>query len=253
MLIVILIALLALSRFPFLSGAAVMIGGLIKLYPLVMGAPLLLMKKWKALLGAFVTGAIIIFLQTNFGRDFHLWRQFLQFFICFPVERESSEWIRNTTFLSLARNLNRFAELPESMITPLYLLCASVILIWIAVRFIQREKTYPTLSPGYNAEVYRIFGNLLDFSRLALLVTPTAWDHHYVIALPLALWAIAIRGKDQPGWVGFATVCIFVLPPFDIFPLSYLRMFGVITLLILTSPGIHSNLNYSIKGPAQSS
>lgn len=238
----ILIALLALRRFPFLSGGAVMLGGLIKLYPLVMGVPLLLMKKWKALFGALITGTVVIFLQTDFGRDFRLWRQFLQFLKAFPVERESSEWIRNTTFLSLARNLTRFTELPESMITPLYILGASVVLIWIAIRFLQRERTYASLPSGYNAETYRIHGNLLDFSSLALLVTPTAWDHHYIIALPLALWTIALRRKDRPGWVGVATACIFVLPPFDVFPFSYLRMFGVIALLILASPSIQPEL-----------
>lgn len=242
-----LIALLALSRFPFLSGAAVMFGGLIKLYPLIMGAPFLFMKKWKALLGAFVSGAVIILLQTNLGRDLILWKQFLLFFISFPAERESSEWIRNTTFLSLARNLTRFSGLPESMITSFYIIGALVVMIWIALRFYQREKTYPTLPAGYAAETYRNFGNLLDFASLALLVTPSAWDHHYVIAVPLALWAIALRGKDQPGWVGIATACIFVLPPFDIFPFSYLRMFGVIALLILTSPNIHLKLNNGIK------
>jgi hypothetical protein len=63
----ILIALLALDKIPFLSGAAVALGGLIKLYPVLMGAPLMGMKKWKALLGGFITGIMIILIQTNFG------------------------------------------------------------------------------------------------------------------------------------------------------------------------------------------
>ena len=238
-----LIALLALRRFPLLSGAAVTFGGLIKLYPLILSAPLVVMRKWKALLGAFVTGVIVVFLQTNFGRDFRLWRQFLRFFLAFPTERESAVWIRNTTFLSLAHNLNRFMGLPKSFILPFYILCALVVLTWTARRFYQREKTYSTLLPGPAAETYRNFGNLIDFASLALLMTPSAWDHHFVIALPLALWAIAIRGKDRPGWVGLAIACIFVLPPFDIFPFSYLRMFGVIALLILTPPDIPLKLS----------
>ena len=231
-----LIALLALNRMPFLSGAAAAFGGLIKLYPLIMGAPLVLMKKWKALLGAFVTGAAIILLQTNFARDFRLWRQFLRFFISFPTDRESGIWIRNTTFLSLAHNLNRFMGFPESLIQPFYILCALIMLIWIGLRFYKREKIFSTLSPGPTTEAYRNFGSLIDFASLALLITPSAWDHHFVIAIPLALWAIALRGKDQPAWVGVAIASIFVMPPFDIFPFSYLRMFGVIALLILTAP-----------------
>jgi hypothetical protein len=84
--------------------------------------------------------------------------------------------------------------------------------------------------------MYRNFGHLIDFACLPLLITPSAWDHHFVIALPLALWTIAIRGREKPGWVGIGIVSIFILPPFDIFPFSYLRMFGVFLLLLLASP-----------------
>jgi hypothetical protein len=234
----ILIALLALDKFPFLSGAAVALGGLIKIYPVLMGAPLLGMKKWKALLGGLVTGIMVILIQTNFGRDLTLWRQFTKFILAFPAERESSKWIRNTTLLSLPRNLERYIGLPEFAIVPLYIIGVIAVLVWIAVRFFQREKMYATLIPGTAAELYRNVGNLIDFACLALLITPTAWDHHFVIALPLALWAIAVRGHEKPGWVGIGIVSIFILPPFDIFPFSFLRMFGVFLLLWLASPNI---------------
>ena len=237
----ILIALLALNRFPFLSGAAVALGGLIKLYTLSMGAPLVMMKKWKAVFGAFVSGILTILLLTNFGRDLSLWKQFILFFLSFPSERESSIWIRNTTLLSLARNLARFTELPESIILPLVIISTLAVLTWIALRFYKREKIYRTLPSGPAAETYRNFGSLIDFSSVALLVTPSAWDHHFVIALPLALWAVALRGKDRPGWLGIAITCIFVLPSFDIFPF-YLRMFGVMALLLLASPDFFSEI-----------
>jgi hypothetical protein len=231
-----LIALLALNKFPFLSGAAVMLGGLIKLYPLSMSVPLLLMKKWKVLLGAFVSGIIIILLQTDFGRDLFLWKEFILFFLSFPSERESSLWIRNTTPLSMAVNLVRLTGLPESIIPPVVITSTLVVMTWIALRFYKREKIFRSLPWGPPAETYRNFGNLIDFSSLALLVTPSAWDHHFVIALPLAIWAIALRGEGKLGWLGIAVTSIFVLPPVDIFPFSYLRMFGVVVLLLLTSP-----------------
>lgn len=238
-----LIALLALGRFPSLGGAAITLGGLVKLYPFILGAPLLFMKKWRALLGVFASGAVIVLLSTRFGQDWSLWRQFVEFMLAFPAERESSIWIRNTSILSLLRNLARFAGLPEAAVTPLYIVGALTVLAWISLRLYQRERTYPALSPGPGREAYRNFGNLIDFVSLSLLITPSAWDHHFVLALPLALWAIALRRKDRPGWVAIATACIFVLPPFDIFPFSYLRMFGVIALLILASPNIQPELD----------
>jgi hypothetical protein len=234
----ILITLLASDKYPYLSGAAVALGTLIKLYPAMMVAPLVGMKKWKALIGGFVTGAIVVLLQTNFGRDLSLWVYFIRFYLAFPAERESTQWIRNTTFLSLSYNLERFTGMPQSAVMPLYIVSVVAVLAWIAARFFKREKIYATLPPGPAMEMYRNFGSLIDFACLALLITPTAWDHHFVIALPLALWAIAIRGREKPGWVGAGIVSIFILPPFDIFPFSFLRMFGVILLLALASPAI---------------
>jgi Glycosyltransferase family 87 len=233
-----LFALLLLRMLPVLSGAAVTLGGLIKLYPFSMVVPLALMKKRKALFGLLASGAIIILLFTNFGRDYFLWREFISFLLSFPAERESSLWIRNTTPLSLTRNLAGFIGLPESIILPLVIIISLAIVAWIALRFYRREKIYKNLPSSPGAESYRNFGNLIDFSSLGLLVTPSAWDHHFVIALPLALWAIALRGKDKAGWLGIAIACIFVLPPLDIFPFSYLRMLGVVALLLLTSPNI---------------
>ena len=238
-----LILLLLLNRFPALGGAAITVGGLVKLYPLILGAPLLLMRKWRALVGSIAGGVLVIFLMTDFGRDLTLWRQFIEFTLAFPVERESSIWVRNTSILSLMRNLNRFAGLPEAAITPLYIAGVLGVFAWILLRLYKRERTYALQPPGSAREIHRNSGNLIDFISLSLLITPSAWDHHFITVLPLALWAIALRGRELPGWVGVGIVCIFALPPFDIFPFSFLRMFGVIALLVLTPPRIHLDLS----------
>src|SRR6266498_429752 len=230
----ILIAALALRSSPFLVGIAVAIGGLTKLYPFALTVPLLGMKKWKAILGV-LSGVVIVVL---IGRHLTLWKQFISFYLSFPVERESSLWFRNSSTLSFTRNLIRFSGLPDVLILPVFIVVASVVLGWMALRFFQREKLFQTLESGIVADVYRNFGHLTDFSVLTLLLAPSAWDHHFVIALPLALWAIALQGHVKPMQVGFGVVSIFVLPGFNIFPLSYLRLFGVILLLLVTPPTV---------------
>jgi hypothetical protein len=230
----ILIAALALSRFPFLSGAAVALGGLIKIYPFALGAPLLGMKKWKALLGMFLGVGLVILM----GRNLAIWKQFVSFYLSFPVERESSLWFRNSSTLSFIRNLVRFTGLPEMLILPLFILAALAVLSWMAVRFFRREKIFQTLEPGAIAGTYRNFGHLVDFSVLSLVIAPSAWDHHFVLAIPLALWAVALQGRSRPGWVGIGIASIFAMPAFNVFPISYLRLFGVILLLWLTPPDI---------------
>jgi len=234
----VLIAVLALRRFPFLSGVAVALGGLIKIYPFTLGAPLLGMKKWKAILGVLVGAGLVIFIQTDMGRNLSIWKQFVSFYLSFPVERESSLWFRNSSTLSFVRNLVHFTGMPEMIIPPLFLLAAFAVLAWMSTRFFQREKLFGSLEPEPIADVYRNFGHLLDFSVLALLIAPSAWDHHFVVAIPLALWAIALQGRNKPGWVGIGIASIFILPAFNVFPFSYLRLLGVILLLWFTPPGI---------------
>jgi len=188
---------------------------------------------------------LVIFIQTNFGRDLSLWKQFVSFYLSFPVERESSLWLRNSSTLSFVRNLVHFSGLPEGIILPLFILAALVVLAWMSVRFLQREKIFRTLEPGVVADTYRNFGHLLDFSVLTLLIAPSAWDHHFVIAIPLALWVIALQGRDKPGWVGIGVASIFFLPAFNVFPFSYLRLLGVVLLLWLASPSIRFQVSVS--------
>jgi hypothetical protein len=57
-----------------------------------------------------------------------------------------------------------------------------------------------------------------------------AWEHHYVWALPLSVVAIARCWKGSPFRVGFALILIFGLPTFDVFPLSYHRLLGLMIL-----------------------
>ena len=230
----ILFALLTLHTSPILSGAALGFGGLIKIYPFVLAAPLFLAKKWKAVFGVALGTGIIILLQTRFGRDLTLWQQFIQFYLSFPFERESSLWFRNSSLLSFIRNLVHFTGMPENMTLILFAGVALGIVAWMVVRFNQRRR-----NPfgGGNADVpYQDFGHLIDFSILTLLIAPSAWDHHYIIAIPLALWAVALCWKEKPVWLVIGLASVFALPPFDVFPFSYVRPLGIIILMILAAP-----------------
>ncbi|NJN79927.1 MAG: hypothetical protein HC797_05325 [Anaerolineales bacterium] len=39
-------------------------------------------------------------------------------------------------------------------------------------------------------ESFKITGHLLDFSVISLLIAPSAWEHHYVLVIPLAIWVL---------------------------------------------------------------
>lgn len=230
----ILMALLALTRSPVASGLAISVGGMIKLYPFALVAPLLAAKKWRALTGVVAGAAGIVAVQTRFFQDLTLWKQFVLFYTSFPVERESA-WFRNSSPLSFLRNLTEFSGLSSSFLTPLFVIVSVIILAWYGMRFLQREQAYARAKDEPDSSTLRLFGHLLDFSVLSLLIAPSAWEHHYVIAIPLAIWAFALR-RDAFRLTVTGVVLVFIMPVFNIFPFSYLRMAGLILLLILASP-----------------
>ncbi len=250
-LFVALASMLTLGSYPLISGLLISVGGLIKLYPFVFTIPILVMKKWKALLGIVIGLIVITALQSNFFQDILLWKQFILFYTSFPMERESSVF-RNSSPLSFLRSLLDLTNLSTEILLPLFIIVSLIILLWFVIRFVQRERIYvkavnQQVKLFTDADRFRTIGHLVDFSVLSLFVAPSAWEHHYVMAIPLAIWLAAIYKKEIP-WLGIlGMVFVFLLPVFNIFPVSYLRLLGVIILLWLSSPPKiirNSNINH---------
>jgi hypothetical protein len=214
---------------PFLGGLFIAIGGLIKIFPFALLLPLLLLKKWKALTGAFLGSFFLFLLNTKFAQDLLLWKQFVNFYLNFPVERESSLWFRNSSMLSFLRQTVRLTRLNEKLVLFFFLLLALVILLWLSIRVLKRERVYRNTYFGS-------VGSLVDFSVLSILLAPSAWVHHYLLSMPLAIWAISQSGRKNVTWMLFALLGIFLMPLFDVYPFSYIRLAGLLCLLFLTSP-----------------
>ena len=56
------------------------------------------------------------------------------------------------------------------------------------------------------------------------------------MALPLAIYAVVRRGRERAGWVAVCIFAMLAMPTFDLFPLGYHRMAGMLGLLLLTAP-----------------
>jgi len=232
----ILLVLILVWEYPFMAGVAAAVGGLIKLYPFALSFPLFFMKRWKALAGIVVGSFVIIAVETKFFLDFELWKQFFNFYLSFPVEQESLLF-RNSSPMSLIRSTFGFLGLPEAFLRLAFIGILISVFIWFGVRFYQRETIKPLDSADFMPlDVFRGVGHLLDFSVISLFIAPSAWEHHYVIAVPLGIWVFALRSRDALMKSLVALVLVFVLPVFNIYPFSYLRMVGLIMLLILVSP-----------------
>lgn len=232
----ILLVLILLQKHPFLAGIFATLGGLIKLYPFVLSVPLFFMKKRQALAGMVFAFLFVMFIQTDFFHDFELWKQFYDFYLAFPIEQESLLF-RNSSPMSFLRSTFTFLGFPDNFVSIVFTLIILVVLIWFSIRFYQREKIIITNDAlPMSIENIRNIGHLLDFSVISLLIAPSAWEHHYVIAIPLTIWAVAMRGKDAPIQTVISFVLVFTLPVFNIYPFSYVRLVGIVLLLILISP-----------------
>lgn len=239
-----LLAILWVPRQPFLSGLAVALGAHIKLYTFSLLLPWTLTKQWRAISGVIVGFSSILILQSGFGQNLTLWQQFLDYFTE-RVQKPSN--YRNSGIWSFIYNAAkipaRFADESFFNFVPVVVAAINLLIVaWFILRVLKREKIYSELVKVNDSnrrawnETYRHFGHAIDAVALGLLISPSVWEHHYVIAIPLALWAIVTRRLDQPWLVGIGVFLIFCLPTFDIFPLAHHRMLGLLILVYATSP-----------------
>jgi hypothetical protein len=77
---------------------------------------------------------------------------------------------------------------------------------------------------------------VVDALALGLLISPSVWEHHFVLVMPLVIFAICVVGPGQPWKVGLGTSLIMFLPTIDAFLLSSHRLIGLVLLVLATSP-----------------
>lgn len=236
----VLLGILLRARAPSVAGLAVALGGHLKLYPLVLLGPWLATKQWRVSLACFGGLAGILLLQTGGGRHWELWRQFIAFAPSFA----KGALFRDNSIHSIVYNFARLQEpLTSLYLSPaglevISLILSAAVLAVFAWRFFARERAWRTfdLAPEQReqAGVWRHASHAMDALALTLMVAPSVWEHHYVLAIPIMIWAVAGWGSRYPIALASAAILIFALPTFDVFPLSYHRIAGLVMLLWVT-------------------
>jgi hypothetical protein len=233
---VVLIAIVYASAAPFWSGAAAALGGHIKLYPLLFAAPWFITRRWRALAGAGVAFLAIVILQTGLGRDWSLWQQFVDYYR--SIKPLTNSALRDNSTHSIIHNTLRQLELvigkdgkPNELLVRMGVLLANLLLVgYFFVRYRQWRKRYDAVRD----ELLRVLS--MDTVVAMLLISPMVWEHHYILIMPIMLWAMVRIGDRLPLWLGLSYLLIYLLPTFDLYPFSYHRMAGLLLLLYATSP-----------------
>ncbi len=243
-----LLAILLVDRYPLLAGLAVALGGHLKLYPFILLAPWTLTKQWRALTSALISMGIIVLFQTQGGQTWTIWQHFFDFARTYSRD---GFFFRDSSLDGIVHNSFQFAtilthgRISLDLATINQIANGAIMLVfgWFAVRFVRRQKIYATICHANNLADAKIeaarnlgFSHAMDALILALIVSPIVWEHHYVLALPIVLWAVAHYGNHYPWQIGASAFLMWVLPTFDVFPLSYHRVMGLVILLYVTAP-----------------
>lgn len=242
-----LVSILFVKSHPILSGFAVALGGHIKLYPYILLLPWTLKRQWKAVAVAVSGSAIILLLQTRAGQDWEMWRGYTatQWVSTSSSYGYSNNSLRNL-FSHLVRQVGSLFPLDAGLgdnITAGAIASVSVVAImWYLWRFVARERAYKDAgvsavsSSGTTAYDAAMVGHSVDVIALALILSPSAWSHHYLISIPLAIWTVAVRGRQNPLLVGVALLLVLGLPTFNVFPFSFHRILGLFLIWAITPP-----------------
>ena len=240
-----MLSIVLLRRYPFLSGLSVALGAHLKLYTLVLLLPWSYMKRWRAMLGVAIGFLTILIAQIVLERNWTLWQQFISYF----GNLEKPTNYRNNGIWSLVYNS---AKIPVRFLgsdaildfVPIVVTILNLLIFtWFVIRAIKREKACFKLSKIADhsrkhswSDTFRSHGHSVDAVAFSLLISPSVWEHHYVLAMPIAVWAIATRRLERPWLTSMGVFLIFCIPTFEIFPLSFHRLFGLLVLIFLTEP-----------------
>lgn len=232
-LVCVLAAILSLRRWPFAGGLLLSAGGLIKLYPFFLGLPWLMSRKWKALAGAVTLVVLILVAQLTFGRGLTVWWQFVAGFANF-YERYV---FRDNSVRALIVNSARLVGIPSSGFIDGLMLVVTV--GWVALYLVRSWKRIAgarSLPPDPWEDRALSHGLAADALGFMLLLSPLLWEHHFVLILPLSIWALSAHKREHFSLIVMANVLIYLIPTFDLFPFSYHRLVGLCLLVYCTAP-----------------
>ncbi|MCC7118133.1 MAG: DUF2029 domain-containing protein [Anaerolineales bacterium] len=218
----IFLSLLLYKNKPFLSALALALAVHLKASPMILVLAFLLELNWKWL--AYLCLNLIfvaLFTVALYGFDPYL--QFIHNAALLAAPREFS--LRDSSFdsffnVSLAY-LRMNAKLVQAFV---YLAKFSVTGFAIFISL----TTAGLYAKAENAKLYNALPALLFAMVIA---SPLIWEHHGVfLALPFLLLLKKLEQPKEWLWFGAAYLFIFLMPTFDFFPWSYVKLFGILIL-----------------------
>lgn len=220
----VLASLLLHPRRPALSAVALALGAHLKVYPLLLALPFLWRRQWRWC-GWFAATLLLVVAATSAVNGFGYYLQFLE-----QIRSLQEYGIRNASAASLLHNTLRFtgiafgaAERPLALVLQLALL--GLVLRWGG----RAMRAGPGVEGTRSTDAAFVV-----LSLGMLVVSPSIWVHHALLALmPALVIVLWVRRVGDAAALGVAYFLVFLVPVHEVFPFTYLRLAGLLAFAVL--------------------
>ena len=223
-----LASLVAYPRFRALSAAALAIGVHLKVYPVMLALPFLLIRDWKWLFW-FGVSLVALVIATSLANDFKYYGAFLH-----EIATLREDGLRTSSVDSLIHNTLRLtglglAGLEKPLANLLRVLLAGWALV-VSYRFMMSRVSGESIEP-----MQVVLRGYTVLPLAMLIASPSQWPHHFVLIIPAVLMLLPyVRPGTDLLLFGVAYLLIFLAPINEIYPFSYLRLAGIIMLVLVS-------------------
>jgi len=230
-LVLVLAAVVRAGRVDALAGLALAVAAVIKLYPFMLFPAWAAAGRWRTVAWATAWTAAIVAVS----RPWTWWIEFARLWMRPAVYPTAGD---NTLF-NLFANGARFIGLtprdaPPPAVRYVWMAVVAGIAVWGVKRIALRLETQRQSSG--ERRVTDLFACTAEVLAISLLVSPLVWPHHFVFALPLAVFAAATAPPERRLIVGAGAILMFAMPWSDLFVFGYHRLLGLCLLLRACRP-----------------
>ena len=219
----ILMTFIFYRRSVFLSAACLSLAVHLKLSPVILLLPFLFNRDWKWVIGFSITTLGLVWLTSTLN-DFKYYLDFLN--NTANIYEANGINFREFSFDSLIRATIRFLDLDLSYgrwpIVVLKGMFAAVSLFLVSLH--SKGRCY---YEGRRKEEV-VYNSFVVLPFLMMMLSPIVWEHHPVFVIPSFLIMLKrIDSVEKITMLGISYFLLFLMPTFDLYPVSYIRMLGV--------------------------
>ncbi len=232
----VLASLLLFKKNKFFSALFFAIGIHLKVVPIFFIPVYLKVKNWKWLTYMTICGIFIIIL-TSLTDGFRYYIDFIN---------NLSGWadapIRSSSIYGFLINTNKYMgiNIPVKVLWNIIRVLSALSIYLLAFMSIKNHSFI------VGKENDPIFSAIIPLFFMMIVISPTVWSHHLVIIIiPTILILLHIQKSSQLLIFIIGYFFAYILPVFDLYPWSYLRLLGWLLLLILTAYIIVSKKSYA--------